>query len=124
MAHSPGPGISHRTRPAVIVLAVLVTAVAFGCGGGDNGGEPAAWCDDLDRIIERGWDYDERGGNHGDDAYVMSDNAYTYIREYRSYTDEELASLKDALDEAESEGIKHDGKEGGRVWERSIRDAC
>ena len=54
----------------------------------------------------------------------MSDSAYSYIREYRDYTDEEMASYKDALDEAESEGIKHDGKEGARAWEDSLRDAC
>lgn len=40
------------------------------------------------------------------------------------YADEELANLKEALDKAESEGIRDDGKAAGRAWEDSLRATC
>jgi len=55
----------------------------------------------------------------------MSDAAYGHVKEYmREYSSEELDSLKEALSDAEIEGLKYDGREGGRVWEKALRDAC
>ena len=124
MTHSPRLRTSHRPRrPAVIVLAVLVVMVAFGCGGGDNGGESAAWCDHLDKLITRAWEYDG-GANDGGTLSDMNRIVRDYFREHQDRTDEAMASLNDALEEAWADGNRYDGKEAARVWEESLRDAC
>ena len=51
-------------------------------------------------------------------------NAWSHINEYRSYTEEEMAEIEEALEEAWSAGSRYDGKEAARAWEDSLRDAC
>ena len=112
-----------------VIGGVALTAVMLtvGCGEADNAdGEDknaSGWCDDLDKIIARGWEYDG-GANDGGSVDDMNRIVRGYVREYRGYTDGEMASLNDALEEAWSAGSRHDGKAAARAWEDSLREAC
>ena len=68
------------------------------CGNGSSD-STAVWCDHLDRLIERAWEYDggaNDGGTPSDMNRIVRDN----FRENRDSTDEAMASLNDALEEA------------------------
>ena len=108
-------------------VALTTVMLTVGCGEADNAdGEDknaSGWCDDLDKIIARGWEYDG-GANDGGSVDDMNRIVRGYVREYRGYTDDEMASLNDALEEAWSSGSRYDGKEAARAWEDSLREAC
>ena len=99
---------------AVVVLVAFVLLVRACVGAGS-----AAWCDDIDEMVDRGWNsyFD------GNSPSGMSERAYGYIDD-RDYTDVELTEVRETLEEASSAGWRFDGKEGARAWEDSLRDAC
>ena len=103
----------------VVVVIVAMVLLVRACVGADS----AAWCDDLDTVIDQGWNSDG-GANDGGHIGDMGYNAWSHINEYRSYTDEEMAELEEALEEAWDAGSRYDGKESARAWEDSLRDAC
>ena len=114
--------ITNQMRRLLLAPAiVLVAAVAASACGGNE--DSAAWGDDLDTIIDRGWNGDG-GANYGGSVDDMSRNAYDHINEYRSYNDEDMATFRDALDKAWSAGSRYDGKAAARAWEESLRDTC
>ena len=87
-----------------VVGGVALTAIMLtvDCGEADNAdGEDknaSGWCDDLDKIIARGWEYDG-GANDGGSVDDLNRIVRGYVREYRGYTEDEMASLNDALEE-------------------------
>ena len=108
-----------RTRLVVPAMGALVL-LAAACGGGG-----AAWCADLDAIVDEGWDtYEDRG--QFDEVRHMD-----IVRQYddiiwpnADLTDAELDEFAEAFSDANEAGRRHDGRAAVRAWEESLRDAC
>ena len=81
------------------------------------------WCDHLDDLITEAWEYDG-GANYGGTPSDMSRIVRDDFRENSDYSDEAMASLNEALEEAWSAGNRYDGTEAARAWEESLRGAC
>ena len=119
MTNSPS-----RTRllMASVAVAVMASVSVASCGNGAD--DPAAvWCDHLDRLITRAWEYDG-GANDGGTPSDMNRIVRDYFREHQDSTDEAMTSLNDALEEAWAAGDRHEGTAAARAWEDSLRDAC
>lgn len=131
MTHPSAFSRPHRTgRFLIVVTAMLIAAVtSSSCGGGDDNADDAGtentavWCDHLDQLIKEAWEYDG-GANFGGTPDDMNRIVRDDFRENSDYSDEAMASLNDALEEAWSAGNRYDGKEAARAWEDSLRDAC
>ena len=110
------PRVTH-----LIALLLAVSLLAAACGGGGDG---AAWCADLDEIVDEGWDEFDRYERFNDvrDMDIV-DQYHDYIS--GSELDEaDLEGFAEALDEAIEAGRRHDGRAAVRAWEESLRDAC
>ena len=101
---------------AVVLLVAMVLLVRACVGAGS-----AAWCDDLDEAIERGWD--RENGYQSGGVLSMGRVIFDYIDD-GDYTDEEMAEVREALDDAWDASNRYDGREAGRAFEDSLRDAC
>ena len=107
---------------ASVAVVVMASVSVASCGDGAN--DPAAvWCDHLDRLIQRAWEYDG-GANDGGTPSDMNRIVRDDFRERQDSTDEAMDSLNEALEEAWEAGDRYDGKEAARAWEKSLREAC
>ena len=110
-----------RTRfivPAMLAVSLLAAA----CGGG--GGDGAAWCTDLDEIVDEGWDEFDRYERFRD---VRDMDIVDQYRDYIPSSElarSDLDGLAEALSEAAEAGNRYDGRAAVRAWEESLRDAC
>ena len=106
---------------SVAVVAMAAVSVPS-CGDGTD--DPSAvWCDHLDRLIERAWEYDG-GANDGGTPSDMNRIVRDHFREHQDSTDEAMDSLNDSLEGAWTAGNRHEGTAAARAWEESLRDAC
>ena len=101
---------------AVVLLVAMVLLVRACVGAGS-----AAWCDDLDEAIEKAWDYE--GGYQSGGVSAMGRVIFDYIDD-EDYTDDEMAEVREALDDAWDASNRYDGREAGRAFEDSLRGAC
>lgn len=109
-----------RTRLVVPVVCAFVLLVA-GCGG--RGG--AAWCADLDEIVDEGWDAYENHGRFADVRRLDIVEHYDdYVWPNADLTDAELDEFAEAFSDANEAGRRHDGRAAVRAWEESLREAC
>ena len=108
-----------RTRllvPAMLAFVVLAAA----CGGGGG----AAWCANLDEIVDEGWDEYEKRGRFDDVRRMEIVLDYHYFWPDTDLTAAELAEFAEAFSDANEAGRRHDGRAAVRAWEESLRDAC
>lgn len=124
----------------VVLLIVCLVLLVRACGGesdssapGDSDPdefEPAAgspgWCSGLEDVIETGWDtYNVYGFIVDADSEILTvGRGGGHIRDGGKYTSDELAEFREAYDVAVNAGNRYDGRQGVRVWEESLRDAC
>lgn len=112
------PVIPSSTGIVVMIVALILLVRA--CVGAGS----AAWCGDLDEMIDWAWTYE--GGYDGGRGTVndMSRTVRAEFRDSSDYTEEAMASLNDALEEAWSASTRYDGAEAARAWEDALRGAC
>ena len=101
---------------AVVLLVAMVLLVRACVGAGSP-----AWCDDMDDAIERAWDHES--GYQSGGVSAMGRLIFDYMDD-QDYTDEEMAEVREALDDAWDASNRYDGREAGRAFEDSLRDAC
>lgn len=75
------------------------------------------------RLIKEVWEYDG-GANDGGTPDDMNRIVRDDFRANSDYSDEAMASLNDALEEAWSAGSRYHGTDAARTLEDSLRDAC
>ena len=102
-----------------MLLAVALLATACGGGGG------AAWCADLDEIVDEGWDAYESRGSFDEVRHMDIVRQYDdFVWPNADLTDSELDEFAEAFSDANEAGRRHDGRAAVRAWEESLRDAC
>ena len=101
---------------AVVLLVAMVLLVRACVGAGSP-----AWCDDLDEAIERAWDHES--GYQSGGVSAMGRLIFDHMDD-EDYTDEAMAEVREALDDAWDASNRYDGREAGRAFEDSLRGAC